>query len=150
MRYSGDVRRAIHDFLFGTAATGSFLSELLVLAARVLAGLSLAVAHGWGKVPPSPKFILTVGGLGFPQPTLFAWMSGATELVGGLLLAAGLLTRPAAFAIAVNMGVAAFLAHARDPFRARELALLFLASALVFLSKGGGRFALDRVVGRRF
>jgi putative oxidoreductase len=65
------------------------------------------------------------------------------------MLAAGLLTRPAALAIAVNMAVAAFLAHAADPFRTREPALLFLALAAVFLARGGGPFSIDRLLARR-
>lgn len=140
--------RALRAFLFGSSPPGSALSEVLLAAARAFAGLALALAHGLGKVPPPDRFVATVRDMGFPSPVVFAWLSTGAEVVGGLLLAVGLLTRPAAAVIAFNMAVAGFIRHAPDPFRARETALLFLALALVFLARGGGKFALDRVVGR--
>ena len=44
------------------------------------------------------------------------------------------------------MATAAFVRHAADPFRQKELALLFLATAFLFLCAGAGRFALDRLI----
>ena len=141
--------RALRAALFGASPPGPLASEVLLLVARVFAGLALALAHGLGKIPPSGRFVSGVAAMGFPAPNLFAWLAALAELAGGLLLAAGLLTRPAALAIAINMAVAAFVAHAADPFRTREPALLFLALALVFVARGAGRFALDRLVARR-
>ena len=63
-----------------------------------------------------------------------------------LLLALGLATRPAAFFIMCTMATAAFIRHAPDPYRTKELPLLFLATAFLFLCMGAGRFALDRLV----
>lgn len=138
------MARALKALLFGGRSSGPVAGEVLLAVVRVFVGLALALAHGLGKIPPKGPFLQRVATLGFPSPEVFAWLSGLAEVAGGLLLAIGLLVRPAAFAIAFNMGVAAFLAHAPDPFRTREPALLFLALALVFLALGGGRFALDR------
>ena len=113
---------------------------------RVFVGLSLALAHGWGKMPPSDKFIEGVGDMGFPLPTVFAWSASLSELVGGVLLALGLLTWPAAFFVFVTMAVAAFVVHGNDPFQTRELALLYGAVALMFLFTGAGRFSVDRLI----
>lgn len=139
-----DYRR----FLIGAAPRAALVDAgLLVL--RVFAGLALALAHGLGKVPPSEGFVGMVDGLGFPAPTLFAWASGFAELVCGLLLAVGLLTRPAAFFIAVNMTVAVLFAHAGDAFGEREKALLFGVIALTFLLTGAGRYSVDALLRRR-
>ena len=40
------------------------------------------------------------------------WFAGVLELVGGALLALGLLTRPVAFVLSGQMAVAYFIAHA--------------------------------------
>lgn len=127
-------------------AERSIPAELTITALRVFVGLALALAHGLGKLPPSDRFLGTVRGMDFPAPELFAWAAGLSEFVGGLLLALGLLTRPAALAIACTMAVAGFVRHASDPFGDKELSFTFLCVALVFLARGGGRWSLDRVL----
>jgi putative oxidoreductase len=143
------MARPLSSFLFASRDVAPLPVELALLAARLYAGLALALAHGIGKLPPSPPFVEAVGALGFPAPLAFAWAAALAEAAGGILLALGLLTRPAAIAIAINMAVAGFLRHAADPFRAKELALFFLVTALVFAARGGGRFSVDRLVGGR-
>ena len=133
----------IRDFLVGGAGAGSKLADLGLAALRIFAGLAMALAHGINKVPPSADFIEGVGELGFPIPFLFAWLAGISEFFGGLLMAAGLLTRPAALMVLGTMFVAAFISHADDPFSAQERALLFMFSALFFTMAGGGRYSLD-------
>lgn len=119
---------------------------LLVL--RVFAGLSLALAHGFGKVPPSEGFVAGVAEMGFLAAPLFAWAAALAESVGGVLLALGLFTRPAAFFILANMLVASFVMQAGDPFLERELSLLYGAVAVLFLLAGSGRFGIDARLGR--
>lgn len=134
---------------FGGSGGAGALSDTGLLLLRLFGGLALALGHGLGKLPPSEGFIGRVGGLGFPAPEVFAWLSGLAEFGGGLLLAMGLLTRPAALIIALNMAAAAFLAHAADPFAGKEKALLFLAIAVCFLLTGPGRFSLDALLNRK-
>jgi putative oxidoreductase len=136
-------------FLFGGAGGADALSDTGLLLLRLFGGLALALGHGLGKIPPSEGFIGMVGGLGFPAPEVFAWASGLAEFGGGLLLAMGLLTRPASLIVAFNMAVAAFLQHADDPFGGKEKALLFLAIAVCFLLTGPGRFSLDALLNRK-
>lgn len=131
------------------AAPRAPLADGGLLILRVFTGLALALAHGLGKVPPSEGFVGMVGNLGFPAPELFAWSSGFAEFVCGLLLAVGLLTRPAALFIVINMTVAVLLAHAGDSFGDREKPLLFGMVALTFLIIGGGRYSLDALLRRR-
>ena len=136
----------MRDVLFGSVKMSSLVGDLGLLVLRVFAGMSLALAHGLGKVPPSEGFVKATAEMGFPLPLAFAWAAALSEVVGGILLALGLATRPASFFIACTMATAAFVRHAADPFRQKELALLFLATAFLFLCAGAGRFALDRLI----
>lgn len=132
----------------------SILADLGFSALRIAVGLMMAFGHGLAKVPPAEKFVEAVGSLGFPMPAVFAWAAGLSELVGGLLIAAGLFTRPAALFLVATMGVAAFMQHGADPLFSREgpskeMALLYLAAASAFLLAGAGRFAVDALLRRR-
>src|SRR5690606_37347068 len=124
------------NILFGGTTAGTPAAHVGFLLLRVIGGLSLAFAHGLGKVPPSDGFIGRVTGMGFPMPELFAWLSATAEFGGGLLLALGLFTRPAAFLVVGNMVIVALMAHAGDPFSGREKAVLFGAIALFCLLAG--------------
>lgn len=127
--------------------TGSDVGSLVL---RLFAGLAMALAHGIGKVPPSERFIDLVGAMGFPMPTFFAWAAAFAEFGGGLLLAIGLATRPAALFLLVSMLVASFVQQAGDTFLERELSLLYCAVAAHFLIAGAGRLSLDAFLARRF
>jgi putative oxidoreductase len=132
------------NLLFGGAKFNSVVGDVGLLVLRVFAGLSLSLAHGMAKLPPSPQFVAGVTNLGFPSWA--AYLSGFAEGICGLLLTAGFMTRPAALIIVINMSVAAFLQHANDPYQIKELALLFLSVAILFVCAGGGRFAVDRLI----
>lgn len=136
-------------FISGTIPS-STVADIGFTILRLAAGLMMAFGHGINKVPPSEGFIEGVGELGFPLPALFAWMAGISEFFGGILLALGLLTRPAAFLIAGTMTVAAFMQHWDDPLfgsgPSKEMALLYLIIALAFMLVGSGRLSIDQTL----
>lgn len=134
------------NLLFGGVKVNSAAADLGLFVLRVFAGLSLAYAHGWGKMPPRGGFVNAITALGLPAEV--GWLTALTELVGGILLAVGLATRPVAFAMIINFGVAGVFVHASDPYARKELAFLFLAVAFLFLCVGAGRFSLDRLLKR--
>jgi putative oxidoreductase len=115
---------------------------------RVMTGL-LFLEHGTGKL------------LGFPasesahSPALFGliWWSGVLELVGGLLVALGLMTRPVAFVLAGEMAVAYFMAHAPRSFfpmlNGGDAAVLYCFVFLFLAVAGPGSFSLDSLLRRR-
>ncbi len=116
---------------------------------RIFGGLALALGHGINKLPPSEGFIEGVADLGLPAAGFHAWMSAIAEFFGGLVLALGLATRPAALLIGINMGVAAFLQHGGEGFEAKEKALLFFFIALFFFVTGAGKYSIDKLINRR-
>lgn len=125
-------------------------ADIGLLILRVFAGLALAFGHGMGKMPPSERFVERVSAMGFPGGELFAWLAALAEVVGGFLIALGLLTRPVAVFVACHMAIVAAVAHANDPFSGKEKALLFLAIFISFAFTGAGRNSLDALVfGRR-
>lgn len=139
----------VKELLFGTTAGTTPAADAGLATYRIVAGLSIALFHGIGKVPPSEGLAGMVGGMGFPAPELFAWLAAFAEFGGGLLLAAGLLTRPIALLLLGHFAFVVLLAHAGDPLGDRELPMLFWATALMFLLTGAGRYSLDRWIRRR-
>ncbi len=149
----------LKTILFGGHGAATKFGEIGLTLLRVAFGLGMAIGHGYGKVfhangfGPDQDFISGTEALGFPAPTLFAWMAALTEFVGALLLAAGLLTRPAAFFLAGNMAVAAFVAHKSDSlFGAppnKEYALLYQIPFAMFIFTGAGRYSVDALLRKK-
>lgn len=133
----------LKQILFGGESGLSTVANAGLALLRIFAGVSLAAAHGLGKLPPSEQFIGGVTGLGFPAPVLFAWAASLAEFLGGAFLALGLFTRISSFFVACVMLTAAFGTHISDPFQKKELALLYLFIALCFLLKGAGDWSID-------
>jgi len=68
------------------------------------------------------------------------------ELVGGFLVALGLLTRLAVIPILITMLFAFFGAHAHSPFEMKELPLVFLVIGTVIFLSGGGHLSVDKQI----
>lgn len=141
---------SLREALIGGTTPSAVVADTGLAALRVGAGLMMAFGHGLGKIPPPAGFVDLVGGVGLPVPVLFAWLAALAESAGGLLLAAGLATRPAAAAILVTMLIAAFGAHLAvgDPLFASggpsaEKAVLYALVALAFVTAGSGRLSGD-------
>ena len=113
---------------------------------RLLTGAGIGY-HGYQKLFQSDmsQLIAGVGKMGFPHPEIFAWAAALSEFLGGILIALGLFTRTAALFVFCTMAVAAFVALAKDPLQAKELALAYLtiSGALVFM--GGGGLSFDAI-----
>ena len=139
---------SIKELLLGGAKINNTYANSGLLILRVFTGLVLASQHGIRKIPPPEKFIQGVGDLGFPLAEFFAWAAGCAEFFGGILLAVGLLTRPAAFFILITMLTAVFGRHATDPFNVKELAVTYGIIAITFLMAGSGRYGLDKLFHR--
>ncbi len=82
-----------------------------------------------------------------------AGVGGVLELAGGLLILAGLFTRPVAFILSGEMAFAYFMRHAPRSFwpilNGGELAVLYCFLFLYLAAAGPGPWSLDAVVRRR-
>ena len=103
--------------------------------------------------PGFVKNFVTARDMGYKPGLLWAVLVGLTEALGGLLLAIGLFTRPAALAIVIFMYNAVYWTSQRGFFwteRGSEYSIAILVVALVFLIRGGGAYSVDRAIGREF
>jgi len=94
--------------------------------------------------------------LGFYPPLFWAYFLGILELVGGALIAIGLLTRPIAFLLVIEFLIITFGWNFRfgfgftNPGGGYEYPLLWLIVFVSIAVRGGGRHSLDRWIGREF
>lgn len=122
---------------------------LPLLLARLTLGW-IFVESGWGKLHNLPKVIEFFASLGIPAPGIQAPFAAATELVCGLLLLAGLLTRIAAVPLAVTMAVAILaakrseIAALSDLFALAEFLYIILLGLLAAF--GAGPLSLDHLL----
>ena len=72
-----------------------------------------------------------------------------SEVVCSILIILGLGTRLASIPLIVTMLVAAFQAHADDPFGTKEKPLLFILIYIVLLVFGSGKYSVDQGLSRK-
>ena len=81
-------------------------------------------------------------------------LAGVLELVGGVLVAIGLFTRPVAFILSGEMAVAYFMEHTQlgawwiPMLNQGESAVLFCFVFLFFAAAGAGTWSVDAMRGR--
>jgi len=116
----------------------------------VLSGLFFMSA-GIGKFADHAKEVSDFRGFEVPWPEVAVPVVGTVELVGGLLLVVGLLTRPAALLLAGNMiGALATAGRVEGGSFHLVYAPVLLALMLFLCWAGPGRLSLDgRMAGRR-
>lgn len=149
--------KALHTLLKTNGSLSGFI-------ARVALGIVM-FPHG------AQKALGWFGGYGFHGtmafftgqmhiPALFAFLAIAAEFAGSIGLLTGLLSRVAAFGIAVNMVVAILTVHAANGFfmnwygtqkgEGFEYHLLAIGLALVVIVAGGGKWSIDSALTGRF
>jgi putative oxidoreductase len=136
-------------FWLKLGASSQRTTDIGFLVLRVGFGTALAFAHGWGKVTDLGKFTEGVARRGIFLPELLGPAAALSEFIGGLCLALGLVTRPAATFVLLTMLTAAFRIHAADPFGKKEMALAYAVVALAFVIAGPGRLSVDGWLTRR-
>jgi putative oxidoreductase len=118
---------------------------------RIVAGLSL-VPHGYPKLFVNPAGSAAfLEQSGFRPGMFWAILLGCTEVFGGLLLAAGFLTRLACIPILIFL-LTAISYHWQFGFlwnnRGIEYPLFWVIVIFHFLIQGGGKYSVDAMLGR--
>jgi uncharacterized membrane protein YphA (DoxX/SURF4 family) len=130
--------------------------DLAPLLLRLAIGATF-VASGLDKAAAPERAAALFRSLDLPSPEMLGPVVGVIELVGGLALLAGLLTRVASLVLAVEMAVVLVLVRASDVMAARSLVDAFVAvrlevilalAAVALALIGSGRFALDSMIAR--
>src|SRR3954452_11258277 len=85
----------------------------MVLAVRLVAG-GFLIGVGIGKFADHASEVADFRHYGVPVPDLAVPLAGVIEVAGGLCVVVGLLTRPAAAVVAVNLLVALLTAGIID------------------------------------
>lgn len=118
---------------------------------RVVAGVAL-VTHGLGKITDPFGATGMVESLGFYPGAFWSFLLSCTEFFGGLLIAIGLFTRPAAFAAMIVLLVTVWFHWIimGQGYSGAEKSILWAAIFLFFAVRGGNRHSLDARLGREF
>jgi len=134
--------------------------DVALLILRVLLGV-VFFPHGMSKLTTMFGGYGFEGTMGFFTtklgiPAVFAFLAIMAEGAGWLGLVTGLLTRVAAFGIAMNMAVAVYMMHWQNGFfmnwfgnqkgEGYEYHILVIAIALVLIIKGGGKWSAYKAI----
>lgn len=123
--------------------------DLALLIFRVVIGLFMMSMHGYPKLlkfsDEEIKFYSFLGmGAG-----ISLGLAVFAEFLCSLFIGLGLFTRIAALFNFVTMFVAGFMVHGDDPFKKKEMALLYLASFTLLLFTGPGKYSVDQLITAR-
>jgi putative oxidoreductase len=132
---------AVADLLAAGPTRGP--RAVAAFVARV-AGGAVFVVFGVGKFTQHASEVASFQDYGLPAPDAFVYVIGVVEVVGGLLLILGFLTRPAALVLAGDMvGAIVVSGIALGEVISLTVAPAELAVCLYLLWTGPGVLALD-------
>jgi putative oxidoreductase len=133
--------------LFQTGTSEEYL-DILVLILRICLA-AFMITHGGPKLSK----LLAGGEIQFGDPlglgpALSLALAVFAEFFCSLLIGIGLGTRLAAIPLMFTMLVAAFISHGPDPFRQKEMALLYFLLYLALLVIGSRKYSFDFLITR--
>lgn len=133
--------------IFHTNTHAEYLNILVLILRITLA--AFMITHG----APKLSKLMAGGEVQFGDPLgLGPGLSLAlvvfAEFFCSLLIGIGLGTRLAAIPLMITMLVAAFISHGLDPFREKEMALLYFLFYLALLVIGSRKYSFDYLMTR--
>ena len=117
---------------------------------------AILLPHGIQKVftVPISKFAPNIAAKGLPFPEALTFLTYFAETVAAACLAIGLFTRIAAAIVGIEMLVIVLFFQWQFGYfwtvRGYEFALLWLLLCIAIFFKGGGRYSIDRLIGKEF
>lgn len=143
----------LENFFKALVHIGSVLHSYFLLAVRLLWGFEF-FQTGKGKLMHISDITHYFASLNIPWPKFSAYLTGATELIGGICLILGLGSRLVSLPLMVVM-VTAYITTDREAllnFFENQTPVLtaapatFLIALLVIFIFGPGRFSIDRLI----
>lgn len=129
------------------------LSEFAETILRVVAGLAL-VTHGFPKImnPLGPVGLVEKLGFFPGPPEIWAVLLSCTEFFGGIFIALGLLTRPAAFAAMIALSVTIYFHWILmgEGYAGAEKSILWATIMFYFVIRGANSHSVDARIGKTF
>jgi putative oxidoreductase len=131
------------------------------LPLRLIVGYGF-MAHGFAKLSRGPEtFAVVLHTLGIPQPSLLAWLTTLTELIGGFCIMVGAFVPIVSLPMAIVLLTALFTIHLPYGFFSVKLAqvsesgtkfgpvgyeiiLLYLAGLITLVLGGAGPLSIDQ------
>ena len=126
-------------------STKAISTDFGLLILRLVSGAAM-LTHGYPKLQKVLNGNFQFGdplGLG-PEVSLI--LAVFAEVICSVLIIIGLTTRLAVLPLIVTMGVAFFIVHGSDPFKTKELALIYLSIFLALFFTGPGKYSADRAI----
>jgi putative oxidoreductase len=127
---------------------GAFFLRMVLGAAMLYHGYDKVIpaggfqAHPFSALQHHSHYVVSLG-----MPYWLGYVSALSEFVGGILILLGLLTRFAAFMIAVDMLFAILLVNRHHGYAGSEYSLALFVIAIMLIFFGAGTLALDRRLG---
>lgn len=137
----------LNSLLFSYGCTKQ--NDLATLILRFFFGLFMLTAHGWGKLA---NFSERSGKFGDPLGVgteLSLTLAVFAEVFCAMFVMIGLFTRPALIPLIITMAVIVFIHHALDPFKMKELAIIYMIGYIVLFITGPGKYSFDHLIGKR-
>jgi|ERR1041385_7530839 len=130
--------------------TTEVIFENWLVIIRIIIGVFMAVYGLEISDPEKMKGnVAWLTDIHFPAPVFMAYLGKATELVGGILLIAGLFTRFVSIPLVIDMSVVVIFMGNGKIFGDGQLPFLFLLFFLSFIIYGGGKWSLDNFLFNR-
>jgi putative oxidoreductase len=134
--------------IFQTGTHEEYLNILVLVLRLTLA--AFMITHG----APKLSRLMAGGEIDFADPlglgpSLSLALVVFAEFVCSLFIGIGLGTRLAAIPLMITMLVAAFIIHGPDPFRQKEMALLYFLFYLALLVIGSRKYSFDYLMTRK-
>ncbi|MDP9229114.1 MAG: DoxX family protein [Bacteroidota bacterium] len=114
---------------------------------KIIVGLFM-VYHGWEvfDAEKMKEYTTWDSFKGFSSPSFMVYMGKSAELVGGIMLSIGFLTRLASLILAGTMlYVSVFVGNGKIWYEDQH-SFLFVLLALVFFFTGPGRYSVDQLL----
>ena len=129
-----------------------FTSDLAYLIVRVTVGVML-LPHGWAKVTAGTTGVSTYfARLGLEPSWIFTAIAMFNEVIGAILIAIGLFTRPIAALIVIEFLILLFVVHVPRGYgmavNGVEFPLFWLLMLIAVMMRGGGPWSADRAIGK--